>query len=139
MNVKIFLGRVLVPAAILAIGAVVASTHAQDAAKPNKRTLFMRQKLEFSKNILEGLTTENFDLIAKNAKNLRLLSQAAEWEVPFIPDVDQYLPYTAEFQRIADDLAKKAKQRNLAGSTLAFNRMTISCVDCHEYVRDVTR
>lgn len=99
----------------------------------------MRQKLEFTKNVLEGLATENYTLIEKNAKGLKLLSQAAEWEVPFIPNVDQYLPYTLDFQRIADDLAKKAKEHNLDGATLAFNRMTMNCVDCHKYVRGFSK
>jgi hypothetical protein len=35
---------------------------------------FMRQKLEFSKNILNGLVLEQFDLVALNALRLRNLS-----------------------------------------------------------------
>jgi hypothetical protein len=95
----------------------------------------MRKKLELAKNILEGLTLEDYALIAKNAKALRVLSQAAEWEVPTIPDVDNYLRYTDEFQRITGDMAKKSEAKNLDGATLDYVRMTTSCVNCHKYVR----
>jgi hypothetical protein len=99
------------------------------------RAQFMRKKLEFAKNVLEGLTTEDYALVAKNAKGLRLLSQAAEWEVPTIPDVENYLAYTVEFQRITSDMAKKAEAKNLDGATLDYVRMTTNCVNCHKYVR----
>ena len=134
LGFRVFAGVIF---ALAAISAVV--SQAQDRPKTGKRAEFMRQKLELSKNILEGLAVEDFGMIQKNAKGLKLLSQAAEWEVPYIPNVDQYLPYTLDFQRTADDLAKKAKDRNLDGATLAFNRITMSCVDCHEYVRTVPK
>jgi hypothetical protein len=107
----------------------------QDERPGPTRAQFMRKKLEFAKNVLEGLTTEDFPLIAKNAKGLRLLSQAAEWEVPTIPDVENYLAYTAEFQRVTADMAKKAEAKNLDGATLDYVRMTTNCVNCHKYVR----
>jgi len=128
---RFFIFRAVFGTALCASFALTLTSGAQENAKPGKRAEFMRQKLEFSKNILEGLAVENFDMIEKNAKKLRILSQAAEWEVPFIPNVDQYLAYTLDFQRTADDLAKKAKDRNLDGATLSFNRITMNCVDYH--------
>jgi hypothetical protein len=104
-----------------------------------KRREFMRKKLEYSKGLIEGLTLENYDLIARNARALRTLSQAAEWEVPTIPNVEQYLPYTTEFQRLCDDLIKKARERNIDGATLAYVQLTMNCVNCHKYVRQVDR
>ena len=95
----------------------------------------MRQKLEFSKNVLEGLSLEQFDLIEKNAKALKKLSEASEWEVPTIPNATDYVTLTSEFQRHADDLAKSAKQRNIDGATLAYLKLTMNCVQCHKYVR----
>ena len=80
-----------------------------------------------------------FDLIARNARGLKSLSMASEWELPTIPNAEEYVAFTGEFQRAADDLVKKARGRNLDGATLAFNRMTMNCVDCHRYVRGVAR
>jgi cytochrome c556 len=117
--------------------ALVAGTgllRGQDQASP-KRTVFMRQKLEFSKKVLEGLTVEDYDTIAKNARALRLLSQAAEWEVPTIPSATDYIAYTNEFQRYTDELALRARQKNLDGATLAYLKLTMNCIHCHKYVR----
>jgi hypothetical protein len=107
----------------------------QKERTPADRREFMRQKLEFSKLILEGLTTENYESINKNAKALRRLSQASEWEVPTIPNATDYVTFTAEFQRLCDELATKSKEKNIDGATLAYLRITMSCVNCHKYVR----
>ena len=95
----------------------------------------MRQKLEFSKNVLEGLSLEQYPMIEKNAKSLKLLSEAAEWEVPMIPNATDYVALTSEFQRYADDLIKNARQSNIDGATLAYLKLTMNCVQCHKYVR----
>ena len=107
----------------------------QKEKSPADRRVYMRQKLEFSKQVLEGLTTENYESMNKNAKALRRLSQASEWEVPTIPNATDYVTFTAEFQRLCDELATKSKEKNLDGATLAYLRITMSCVNCHKYVR----
>lgn len=105
------------------------------AGHQNSRAVFMRQKLEFSKNLLEGLTVENYDMIEKSARGLRRMSTAAEWEVPTIPHAEEYLPYTAEFQRLCDEIIKAAQKKNIDGTTLGYVRLTTNCVGCHKYVR----
>ena len=131
--------RPLVILALFVAPVLALNSHGQDAPKPSKRAEFMRMKLDFSKKILEGLVTEDFDSIVDGAGKLKRLSMAAEWEVPTIPNVQEYLPFTTDFQRIADDLQKSARAKNLDGATLAYTRMTINCVECHKYVRGITR
>ena len=111
------------------------------AGQPERRNRsdFMRQKLEYSKNVLEGLSLEHYDLIEKNAKALKVLSQAAEWEVPMIPNATDYVAMTSEFQRYADELVRCAKQSNIDGATLAYVKLTMSCVQCHKFVRFANR
>jgi hypothetical protein len=104
-----------------------------------KRRVFMRQKLEFSKKVLEGLTLEDYDAITKGAHALKRLSMASEWEVPTIPNVPDYIAFTNEFQRLTDDLSEKAKAKNIDGATLAYLRLTMNCVNCHKYVRVKTQ
>jgi hypothetical protein len=99
----------------------------------------MRTKLEYSKKALEGLTLEDYDAIAKSAKALRLLSEAAEWEVPTIPNATDYVYLTREFQRLCDDMAQKARQKNVDGATLAYLSLTMNCVNCHKYVRGIAK
>lgn len=110
---------------------------AQDdiAQRRAKRSTFMRMKLEYSKNLLEALTTEDFDKIKANAKALKAMSLAAEWEVPEIPNVQEYLTYSADFQRLCEDLSKASDKKSIDGATLGFTQLTVNCVKCHQYVR----
>ncbi|MEW4570532.1 hypothetical protein AB1L88_21940 [Tautonia sp. JC769] len=104
----------------------------------DKRAELMALKLDYAKNVLEGLTLEKMDLVAKNAQDLKLLSAAAEWEPATVPG-PLYLVYTREFQRIADSLAENAKDQNLDAATLAYVQLTMNCVECHKYVRSTDR
>jgi hypothetical protein len=124
--------------ALIGLGLTLVPVSAPSRAEPpEKRTRseFMRQKLEFAKNVLEGLSLEQYSLIEKNAKALKVLSEAAEWEVPTIPNATDYVALTSEFQRHANDLAKSARQANIDGATLAYVKLTMSCVQCHKFVR----
>lgn len=104
------------------------------AQEPNKVSEFMRAKLVHSQKVLEGLATENFDQIAKNAQDLSLLSQAATWQVL---QTAEYRDRSTEFRRSADALAEAAKKKNLEGAALAYVDVTMKCVNCHKYVRQV--
>lgn len=126
-------------AAILWAAALGTRAFSGQDAQPGKRSQFMRQKLEYSKRVLEGLALEDYSLVADNARRLKRLSEAAEWQDPVIPNVQEYLPYTNEFQRLADELHKSAKDKNIDGATLAYVQLTMSCVKCHKYVRVVTK
>lgn len=107
--------------------------------KPATRGEFMKQKLELSKGILEGLTIEDYSTISKNAKALKTLSTQAEWNVGVVPNAADYIAFTSEFQKISDELARKAKEKNLDGATLAYLRLTMNCVQCHKYVREFAK
>lgn len=125
-------------AALLAVGLPRSSAQDPEAAIKSKRSEFMRLKLDYAKGVLEGLALERMDDIAKNAKSLKEMSAAAQWEVPTVPSAE-YLTHTAEFQRIAAELARQAEARNLEGATLAYVRLTVNCVDCHKAARGATR
>jgi len=94
----------------------------------------MRAKLEHSQKILEGLALRKHDQIAKSAKELVALSNAAEWQVF---DTEDYLQHSKEFRRSAAALEKAAQERNLDGAALAYMDLTLKCVNCHKYVRGV--
>jgi hypothetical protein len=128
---------VAVTAAALGLGVVgrllADPTNVQRPAQAN-RAEFMRLKLDYAKGLLEGLTMERMDDIAKNARLLKEMSAAAQWEVPTVPSAE-YNTLTGEFQRIADELGRQAKAKNLDGATLAYVRLTVNCVECHKVVR----
>ncbi len=60
------------------------------------------------------------------------MTQEADWRLFENPDYDQQ---SLAFRRQVDALVKAAKDKNLDAATLAYVRMTMSCVDCHKLVR----
>lgn len=104
------------------------------AGKKQAHRAFMRKKLEYAQNVLEGLALEDFDLVAKGAKELKTTSAAAEFMVIHEP---LYAEYADDFRKIAEKLAKAAKEKRIDGATLAYMDMTMSCVECHKYVRNI--
>ena len=115
---------------LLALGGTWFS-HAQTKTEASTREI-MREKLDCSHYILNGIATENFDLISANAEKLSKLSQATAWRARETPE---YEVLSAEFRRHADALAKAAKDRNPDAASLAYVQMTLSCVNCHKYMR----
>lgn len=110
---------------------------AQEKAKPNpdlKLKAFMRQKLAACGEILEGVTTENAALIQSGAATLTELSKAEEWRVS--NDV-MYRQFSEEFQRNAKKLAEAAEKGNFDDVTLKWIDTTLSCVECHKFVRGI--
>lgn len=102
--------------------------------QPNQVRDFMRAKLVHSQKLLEGLTMEDYDEIAKHAQDLSLLSLAANWQVL---QTEEYVQQSREFRRAADALREAAKKRNIDGAALAYVDVTMKCVNCHKYVRGV--
>jgi cytochrome c556 len=93
---------------------------------------FMRDKLELSQRVLEGLATEDYDLIIAKGTKLSAMSTGADWRVFENPDYDQQ---SVTFRQHVNSLVKAAKDKNLDAATLAYVRVTMSCVDCHKLVR----
>jgi hypothetical protein len=106
----------------------------QDDSIKNNVATFMRAKLAQAQKVLEGLTTENFNEVAKSSQEMSLLSQAAQWQVIQTPE---YARRSAEFRREADALTDAARKKNIEAATLAYVKVTINCVECHKYVRSV--
>ena len=95
--------------------------------------VFMRAKLDHSKNVLEGLALADFDLVARGAQELSLASQESSWQVL---QTEDYARLSGEFRRACDGLRSAAKAENLDGAVLAWMEVTQECVQCHRYVRD---
>jgi DNA-binding LytR/AlgR family response regulator len=106
------------------------------ATEPDQVAAFMRAKLAHSQNVLEGLAVEDYDLIDKGAQQLSLASEAASWQVL---QTEDYARQSADFRRSCDSLRKAARDHNLDGAALAWMEVTMKCVQCHKYVRDVRR
>jgi hypothetical protein len=105
-------------------------------SEPNVSTKdVMRFKLLHAQRVLEGIATENYEVIADNAKKLKALSQQADWQIRQTPE---YQKFTADFARNADSLLQAANNRNVDAATVAYFQMTVSCTTCHRYLRGET-
>ncbi len=96
--------------------------------------VFMRRKLDLSRDALKGIVTEDFALIKRTAEGMEKMSRQAEWEVFRL---DEYNHMSAEFRRIARSLAHQAEKKNIDAAALAYVQLTMSCVECHKYTRGV--
>ena len=107
-------------------------SQAQTASKPTTKEI-MAEKLDYAHFLLNGIAAENFDLLANNAEKLNQLSQTTVWRAGSTPE---YEALSADFRRHAVALTKAAKDRNLDAASLAYVQMTLSCVNCHKYMRN---
>ena len=117
---------------ICCLATIIIATSIAWSGQPNQVRTFMRSKLNHSQQVLEGLSTEDYDTIAKHAQDLSLLSLASNWQVL---QTEEYVQQSREFRRAADALRDAAKKKNLDGAALAYVDMTMKCINCHKYVR----
>jgi cytochrome c556 len=126
--------RAMRPLLLLALMPVLLGTASAPKADPKDdgTAEVMRRKLDHSQQVLRGLATQDFALIATNAQRLVRLSQSGGWLVRQTPE---YELFTMEFRRSAEELVRAASAKNIDGATVAYTQMTFSCVSCHKYMR----
>jgi hypothetical protein len=96
----------------------------------------MARKLASSQKALEGLATEDYELMQRESQRLHLLSQESDWNVLQTRD---YIRLSTEFRIAADQLRQAATDKNLDAAGLAYIKLTITCIDCHRHVRSVRK
>jgi hypothetical protein len=94
----------------------------------------MQKKLKNSQKVLEGIAMNDFEKIIKHADEIVQISQDTEWKVVKSP---RYELFSDEFRGNAETMIKEAKNKNLDGAALAYVEMTLNCVKCHKFVREV--
>lgn len=109
-------------------------SHAEEALPQPKKEELMKKKLQHSQKVLEGIATNDFDLIAKSAEELIAISKEAQWKTIKTP---RYTLYSEDFQRAAGTLVDDAKKKNIDAATLTYMELTMTCVKCHKHVREV--
>jgi hypothetical protein len=110
---------------------------AQPAAKAKGQgalAKIMEKKLKSAQTLLEGIALSDFAKITRSADDLIQLSNTAEW---FVLKTPRYEVHSNEFRRAAEVIVQKAKDKNLDGVALAYLDMTMTCIRCHRYVREV--
>lgn len=94
---------------------------------------FMRQKLQASNLILEGLCTEDLTMVSEGAGTLMKMSGEEKWRVS--NDI-MYKRYSSEFVNAVQELQHEAEDNDMDGTSLAWVNVTMKCLKCHEWVRN---
>ena len=92
----------------------------------------MRAKLNASATVLEGLATENADLVSEGSKVLLDLSKAEVWQV--LKD-SEYREHTQGFRSAVRRMEEAAKEKQFASAQLEWLEATKKCFDCHNHIR----
>jgi len=122
----------LVAATMLLVGLGTAQDKPKSVDPPKKPTV-MQRKLTHAQKVLEGLAMEDFDKIRNNSDGLIECIKDASWR---INDTDKYVLYSNDFLRRVENLQKAAKDKKIDAAALAYVDMTLTCVKCHQYLRD---
>lgn len=122
---------------LAAVGTIIGAWSVWQAAAADKQTdqslsTFMRKKLDASSKVLEGLTTEDSDLVQEGANILIELSKAEKWQMLTDPE---YRAFSADFRNTAKKLADAAAKSNFDNAALQWFDVTKGCIECHQHVR----
>jgi hypothetical protein len=109
---------------------------ADDKPKPKadpKKPTVMQRKLAHAQKVLEGLALNDFKAMDANAAELQQCAKEASWMVVKTP---KYETYSNDFVRQLEALRAAAKKKNTDAAALAYVEVTLTCVKCHQHVRE---
>jgi hypothetical protein len=104
-----------------------------DAEKRESHVQFMARKLEYTKELLAGLSGRDLQVVAERADKLGLLCLDLSWNVI---QTDEYFERSTTFRRTAGTIATAAREEKHERAQLAFLDLVGQCFSCHDYVRD---
>lgn len=110
----------------------VVATAPQDTESPLSG--FMHAKLDASNRILEGLVIDNMKKVKSGADALLQMSDAEQWRAS---NDMLYLQHSRTFRESVTALQEKAGRGSVDGVALAWMDVTLNCIRCHEWVRNV--
>lgn len=109
---------------------------AKDQDKDKQASVWMRKKLDYSQNILAGITAGDFELVSQNANAMKGLAKIESFVRGRSPG---YRAQLQIFQEANEELLRQARKENADGAALAFTQLTISCVNCHKQLREIEK
>jgi hypothetical protein len=93
----------------------------------------MREKLTHSQRILEAIMISDYALLERESAALSRATEAPGWSVLKSPE---YLRQSDAFVRATRDLVDAAKQRDLDAAAMHYVSLTLSCYQCHRYLKN---
>lgn len=129
--------RHVVSLAVLSMVLVVCgATQAADDPVKNGQSpsLWMKKKLDYSQEILAGITVADFDQVTAAASQIRTLNKIESFVKARNP---AYREQLKAFQEANEEILQKAEAKDVDGAGAAFSKMTTSCIRCHKVLRDL--
>jgi hypothetical protein len=108
----------------------------KEAAKLDKKIVkeLMEKKLKHAQQLLAALVHNDLKKAGKEAEELQRVRKQAGW---FIYQTKDYEMWSDEFATSAEQIIKAAKDGNPDSAKLGYLQMTMTCFNCHTYVRDL--
>jgi hypothetical protein len=123
---RLFISSCLV---ILILG-LAAGTRSQESEPVLK---VMDLKLDYAHKVLESIIKQDFKELEDLSFKLVVLTGTEDWKVI---RTEEYNRYTADFVRAVKALREAREHKDINESAKAYIDMTLSCVQCHKYVRE---
>jgi hypothetical protein len=118
---------------VAALLTVPSPAPAQKAQDKEKASIWMKKKAEYAQKLLVDLTRGDFATLVTDAKEMQFLGYLEKNDRSDIPGYKRQLE---NFESSLEELIKTAEAKNLQGTTLAFQQLTVSCVQCHSVMRN---
>ena len=131
--VQLLVNGLIVGALALSATTRIIAADKEQQEKKSATQIFMREKLKDAQQVLEGIATEDYKMIARAAKHMEVMSRAAEWQIVGGP---VYAQHSAEFRQACEQMSRRAEAGNLDGAGLAYLRATMACINCHKFLRE---
>ncbi|MFT3882625.1 MAG: hypothetical protein QM703_23610 [Gemmatales bacterium] len=112
---------------------LLAQDSKQDSKKDQPLNKLMEHKLETSKNLLGAVAKNDFVKAGANAEELARISLELGKRYP---NNLQFQDFGKEYRNELQGLLKAVRKQNTEGMTLAYVKVTMSCFNCHTYVRE---
>jgi len=131
---------------LVAVGTPASAVSDEQPAKPKAddvkeklrklptRKEAMDMKLKSAQAILAGIALNDFDKIQTAADELNTISNVNDFLNAY--KGPEYQFHMQLFRRPVEMIAKKAKDKNMDGVLVAYTDMTLSCLKCHQAMRD---
>lgn len=101
--------------------------------RPKATKALMFQKLSHTQLILQSLMIGDNKNLLKSLEQLKNLAVATTW---YKNDNEVFQRYSSNFREAIDKMTEYQKKGNQEGVSMAYIQLTLSCMNCHEKIRD---
>lgn len=127
--------RRTVTSALFALSLMMMLLSSSGAASPRTAATarVMRDKLLHAQLLLQAITTSDYALLERESQ---ALSRATNELGCMVLKTPEYRRQSDTFLRATEDLVTAAKQRDLDLAAMHYMSLTMSCYQCHRYVKN---